>query len=517
MNMSEVSVNNARIAKNTLFLYARMLFVMVVSIYTTRVVLNVLGVEDYGIYNVVCGFVSMFGFLNTSLSNGIQRFYNYEEANGGQDAAKRVFQTAFLIQFCLAALIFILVEGIGVWYINNKMVIPVDRLSTANWVFQFSVVSLVLVVFQIPYSAAILAHEKMDYYALVSIIDVLLKLTIILILPYFSGDCLIIYGLLQALASLLSFVLYVGYSKRNFRELIIEKVFYKDLFSSIFKFSGWNVMDTFAWMTQNQGVNMVINLFWGTVVNAARGIAGQIQVAISSFCSNLAIAFRPQLVQSYAEGNLIRTKKMMYSMSKIMFILFFALALPFCVEIDYVLYLWLGDNVPQHTASFTILLLASMIPRNFTMALSQVVHATGKLKKYEITTCFIVMLTLPLSYIALRTGCDVTSVYFIDLAVCVILFISCLFVFRTLFPLSILDYLKRVIVPCMILAIIAIPFSIAPTWLITKVSFLRLVIVVVFSITIVAVLSFVIILDKDERMLTINFIKRRDNSTKTSD
>ena len=483
---------------------------MFVSIYTTRVVLNVLGVEDYGIYNVVCGFVSMFGFLNTSLSNGIQRFYNYEETNGGSEALKRVFQTAFLIQLCLAILVFILVEGIGIWYINNKMVLPECRVPAANWVFQCSVISLILVIFQIPYSAAILAQEKMDYYAIVSIIDVLLKLLIVLALPYFSGDYLVVYGVLQVLVSLLNFVLYVGYSKKCFSELTLENVFYKDLFVSIFKFSGWNVLDTFAWMTQNQGVNMVINLFRGTSVNAARGVAGQIQVAISSLCSNLVIAFRPQLVQSYAGGDLIRTKKMMYSMSKIMFILYFALALPLCVEIDYILNLWLGNNVPPYTAQFTILALISMIPRNFTMALSQVVHATGKLSRYEITTCFVVMLSLPLSYIALKVGYSVISVYCIDLAVFIALFISCLLVFRTIFPLSVPDYLKRVMAPCALLAILAVSFSIAIRSLMAESSFVRLVVVVISSIIAVVFLSFIIVLDKNERRLVLNYVRRKN-------
>ena len=210
--MENNNTANKRIAKNTLFLYGRMLFVLFVSIYTTRVVLNALGIEDYGVYNVVCGFVAMFGFLNTSLSNGIQRFYNYEHGKGGLNSVTKVFQTALLIQVVLAIVLAILVESIGIWYINTKMVIPAGRIIAANWIFQFSVLSLLFLILQIPYSAAILAHEKMDYYDVVSVLDAILKLLIVVALPYLTGDKLVIYGILQVIVSIINFTLYYWYS-----------------------------------------------------------------------------------------------------------------------------------------------------------------------------------------------------------------------------------------------------------------------------------------------------------------
>lgn len=500
------SVNNKRIAKNTLFLYGRMLFVLFVSIYTTRVVLNVLGVTDYGIYNVVCGFVSMFGFLNTSLSNGIQRFYNYEFAKGGEDGIKRVFQTAFLIQLCLAILVVILVEFIGIWYINNKMVIPANRIVAANWIFQFSVCSLLFLILQIPYSAAILAHEKMDFYAIVSIVDVLLKLGIILILPYLNTDQLIIYGLLQLLISAFNFFLYYHYARNNFSEIVFEKKLHKDLFKSIFTFSGWNVFATFAWMTQNQGVNMVINLFFGTIVNAARGVSGQIQSAIQGFCENLVIAFRPQLVQSYAQGNIERTEKMMFSMSKIMFILFGALSLPVCLEIDYVLSLWLGESIPEYTAGFTILVLLSMFPRNFTLAFAQVVHATGRLRKFQVVTAVIVLFSLPITYIVLKSGCNPMSVYWVNLSMCVVLFLGCIIVLKQSFPINLTDYFKCVLWPCFLLAVIVIPITYSVKEIMSS-SFLRLVIVTLVSSVSILFFSFLFVFNNDEKNLLKSFIK----------
>ena len=268
--MSDNTINNKRIVKNTIFLYGRLILTMLISLYTTRVILNVLGVVDFGIYNVVCGFVSLFSFLNTTMSNGIQRFYNYEAGKNGIDSVTKVYQTAFLIQLMLVLLILIIIEPLGIWYINNKMVIPEDRLFAANWVFQFSLLSLIFLVMQVPFSAAVMAHEKMDYYASVGILDAFLKLLIVIILPYWGGSAnLIIYGLLIFCVSVINLLLYSVYALKNFKELKLSKIFHKDLFKSIFKFTGWNLVEMFAWTTQGQGVNMVINLFCGPVVNAA--------------------------------------------------------------------------------------------------------------------------------------------------------------------------------------------------------------------------------------------------------
>lgn len=505
--MNENTSNNNRIAKNTLFLYGRMLLVLFVSIYTTRIVLNVLGVNDYGTYNVVCGFVAMFGFLNTSLSNGIQRYYNFEYAKGGLMRVQIVFQTAFIIQCCLAIIVAVILESIGLWYINTKMVIPVDRLYAANWVFQFSVLSLIAVIIQIPYSAAILAHEKMDYYAIVSVIDVVLKLIIVIILPHLSGDRLIIYGALQLIISSINFLLYFSYSKKHFSELKFEKKFNKDLLVSIFKFSGWNILPTFAWMMQGQGINLVINSFFGTVINAAIGISGQIQSAIQGFCENLVIAFRPQLIQSYAQGNIKRTENMMFSMSKIMFILFFILSTPVIFEIDYILHLWLGDSIPEYTAHFTVLVLLSMYPRNFSMAFAQVVHATGRLGLYQICSAIIVLLALPLSYAALRLGTPAISVYWINLIICTIMYVVCLRVLKAIFPIDIASYIKGVLLPCILVFIVVCSILYILVLTIDE-SFYRLCITTLVCMAATAILSYLILLDENEKIMIKKFIKK---------
>lgn len=496
---------NKRIAKNVFFLYGRLLFVLFISIYTTRVVLNCLGVVDYGVYNVVCGFVAMFSFLNATLSSGIQRFYNYERGRNGLQAITKVYQTAVLIQVLVAVVTLILVEPIGLWYLNNKMVIPPERLGAANWIFQFSVVSLVVLLIQIPYSAAVMAYEKMNFYAFMGIADAAMKLGIVLLLPYLKGDSLILYGVMVLAVSIIDTGLYIWYSLHNFKELKLKLVFHKGLFADIFKFSGWNVCETFAWMTQGQGVNMVLNYFCGPIVNAAHGVAGQIHTALSGFCSNLVAAFRPQLVQSYASGNTARTTGMMYVISKAMFAMFYMLAVPLILDIHYVLEIWIGENVPDYTAKFSILVLLSVIPKNFSMGLSQVVHATGRLRNYQLGNTLIVMMVLPLSYVLLKTGFSPNWVYLGNLIVCCGLWAADVLLLHQVYRYSIRDYLRRVILPCGILILlqpvlcVVIRLTMAP-------SFLRLVLICLASVVSMVGLGYLFLLNPAEKAMARNFI-----------
>ena len=510
--MPIVSNNNKRIAKNTLFLYVRMFFVLVVSIYTTRVVLKTLGVEDFGIYNVVCGFVSMFAFFNTTMSNGIQRFYNYEAGRGSEADVTKVFRSAVLIQVSIAIIILCLLELIGIWYINNKMVIPEERLFAANWVFQFSALSLILLILQIPYSAAIIAHEHMDYYAVVSMLDVVLKLIIVLILPFFPGDKLVFYGTLSLIVSGLNFLANFIYAKLRFTELKFKFVFYKEQFKSILSFTGWNLIEMFAWMTQGQGVNMVINLFFGPVINAARGIAMQVQNAVQSFCTNLVTAFRPQIIQSYAQEEYVRTKKMMYSLSKIMFLFYFLISMPLVAEMDFVLNLWLDGEVPNYTAAFAILMILSMYPRNFVAAFSQVIHASGIMKKYQLWSAAIIAGVLPFSYIALKMGYPPTSVYWVNLMFCVILFVVCLKLLQDIFPFRTSEYMKEVLLPCVLVAtMVVIVLFVAKSFF--HEGWLRLILICIVSTIATLAGSYLWALNKQEKSMVQSMIfnKNRKN------
>lgn len=506
--MLENSINNKRIAKNTFFLYFRLLFTMFISLYTTRTVLNVLGVTDYGIYNVVCGFVALFSFLNTTMSNGIQRFYNYEAGKDGIESITKVYQTAISIQLLLAIVLLLILEPLGTWYINNRMVIPSERLYAANWVFQFSLFSLVLLVLQVPFSAAVMAHEKMNYYAIVGIIDAILKLVIVLILPYFNGDSLIIYGLLTFLISLTNLLLYMSYALKNFKELKLSKVFHKNLFISIFKFTGWNLVEMFAWTTQGQGVNIILNHFYGPTLNAAQGIANQVSSALNSFCTNLSIAFRPQLVRSYAEGNYSRTTSLMYTMSKVMFAMVTIMIVPIILEMKYIFYIWLGDNIPDYTIQFSTLILISMLPRNMTTALSQVIHASGQMKNYQLGSAAVVLLILPISFILLKNGADPTYIYVINIFIFIMLWIVDVLLARRVFEFSLKYYAFKVAMPCVITLILSPILPFVCTRIMNE-GIWRLILVLIISILSCVTISFLLLLNSEEKRYIKNIITAR--------
>ena len=338
-----MNTGNKRILKNTFFLYFRMIFVLLVSLYATRVVLNVLGVVDYGIYNVVAGFVSVFSFLNTSMINSIQRFYNFENGRGNIEGLKKIYSASIIIQVLIAVFTFVLLESLGVWYINNIMVVPEERLEAANWIFQLSVFSLLLLILQIPYSSAVVSHEKMDYYAIIGILDAVFRLIIVVILPFVGGDYLVVYGVLLLGISIFDFLAYYVYSKKKFEVITFTKTVDRPTIKSMLSFSGWNIFDAVSLLVQGQGLNLLMNSFFGPIVNAARGVAFQIQGAIYNFTSNVSIAFKPQLTESYAKNDLDRTRDLMFSMSKICYLMQIVLVIPIIAELDNILGLWLKE------------------------------------------------------------------------------------------------------------------------------------------------------------------------------
>ncbi|MBP3228650.1 MAG: hypothetical protein J6M53_07735 [Bacteroidaceae bacterium] len=498
--MASASASNKRIATNSVIMSVRMVVVLCLTFYATRAVLAALGVVDYGVYNVVCGFVSMFAFLNTSMSNGIQRFLNYELGKNGTEGANRVFCTAMLIQALLTILVIALTESFGLWYLENKMVIPADRFVAARWIFQFSIASFLFIIMQAPFTAAVIAHERMDFYAAVSVLDAVLKLAIVFLLPLLGGDALVWYGFLFMLISALNFALYATYSRLRFREVRLHRMFDRPLFRSMLGFSGWNLFGSLSGVAQEQGANLVLNFFFGPVVNAARGVAAQINGGLSSFVSNITMPVRPQVVQSYARGELGRTMSLTYSVSKFSCFFFAALAIPVSLEIDFVLRLWLGANVPEHTGAFTVLVVLSTMVNNLNSATSSVVHATGRMKHYQLWGSIVKMLSIPMAYVLLCYY-DVPE---IALA-CVFLMnvlghTVCLFVVRTLVPLSLLDYLRRVVVP--ILLVVAAGLLCAlPLHALMEAGWVRLICVTIAVTFGVGMSMYAIALEKKEKQM----------------
>ena len=498
--MSEYSSSNRRIAKNTLFLSIRMVIVLAISLYTTRVVLQVLGVVDYGVYNVVCGFVAMFSFLNTSMSNGIQRFYNYEFGRDGEDGANRVYCTAILIQLLLTILVVILTEVFGLWYLHNKMVIPDDRIVAAEWVFQFSILSFVFVIMQAPYTAAVMAHERMDFYAVVNVLDSILKLGIVFMLPFLGIDKLVLYGILMACISAINFALYFIYTKCSFPEIHFHSYYNRQMFRSMLSFSGWNLFGSFSGVMKEQGINLVINYFFGPVVNAARGIASQINGGIQSFVVNITMPVRPQVVQSYARGDLNRAMNLTYSISKLSCCFLLLLAVPASLEIDYILHLWLGGNIPEHAGTFAIIILTTSIINNLNAATSGIVHATGVMKDYQLWGSLISMSSVPIAYLILAK-LKIPELALVSVFLCsAISHFVCLIVVRRLVGISLMKYLKEVIWPIFIVLSISVLIT-APFHFFFKSGFLRLIIVTIVGGATVLLTQYYLAFNNNERQL----------------
>lgn len=482
-----------------------MVIVLAISLFTTRQVLRALGVEDYGVFEVVAGFVAMFGFLNTSMSNGIQRFLNFELGKSDKDRVNRVFSTSLLIQLLLAFLIVVITESIGIWYIYNKMVIPEGRLLAALWIFQFAIIGFLFSIMQAPFTAAVMAHEHMDFFALMSIINAVLNLVIVFILPLFRGDLLILYGFFVAVIHALVFLLYFVYCRIHFKEIKIKLLFDKTLFKSMLGFSGWNVFGSLSNVLRNHGINLILNIFFGPVVNAARGVAMQINAGVTSFVTNILIPVRPQVIQSYARGDLNRTMNLTYTISKFCLFLLFLISLPICMDINFVLRVWLGDVIPDHTQNFCIIIILTsfvLIPMS---SLATLVHASGNMRNYQVVGSIVKVLSVPLSYVVLSFGFAPEWAFALVFIFDVIGFVVGMFIIRTLMPFSISEYFRRVLIPLIPMFV----FGLLSVFCIIKVMPLGLIrfIIVLIVGSIVALSSFYYIaLSKVEKEIINGYI-----------
>lgn len=410
--MMSQSNNNKRIAKNTLLLYFRMLFMMAVSLYTSRVVLNTLGVEDYGIYNVVGGVVAMFGFINGSMSSATQRYITFALGKGDKTRLQTVFSTTLQIHTLIAGIIVLLGETIGLWFLYNKMQIPADRMDAAFWVLQCSIVATVVMIISVPYNADIIAHEKMLAFAYISILEVVLKLVIVYMLVVFSFDKLILYVFLLLAIQLMIRFCYSIYCNRHFEETKYRHVWDKALFKEMTGFAGWSLFGNLASVLFSQGLNMLLNVFFGPVVNAARAVAVQVQSAIQQFVGNFQMALNPQITKTYAKGELGDMHRLMFRSARFSFFLLFFLSLPVLFETNFILTIWL-KTVPEHTVVFLRIMICTSLIYTLSNPLIIANQATGKVKKYQAICGSILLLILPVSYISLRLGCPAYSVFIV--------------------------------------------------------------------------------------------------------
>lgn len=401
--MSNSSENNKRLAKNTMFMYIRMVFLMAVGLYASRVILQTLGISDYGLYNVVGGVVAMFGFLNSTLSTSTQRFLNIEIGKGNSDSMKKVFSNALFLHLLLVAIVLFLAETVGLWFLMNKLVIPEGRETAAMWVYQFSIVAVCVQIFQLPFMSSIIAHERMSVYAYVSIYEGLAKLVILFILQLLEYDKLILYGALILLVQLSVAIIYNIYSRNSFNEASFHISKDKGMFHEMLGFSGWNVFGNLASVCNSQGLNIVLNLFFGTAINAARGVAFQVHGLVTQLVNNFQLAVKPQVVKYYAAGQQKEMTDLVFNAAKYSAYLMMLVNIPLILEIHPLLHLWLGEY-PDYTPVFVGIILFRSIITSMTGTIVMVVHASGYLKKVGIYGGGVLLSVLPISYILFRIG-----------------------------------------------------------------------------------------------------------------
>ena len=451
---NQTSENNKRIAKNTLLLYFRMLFMMVVSLYTSRVILNALGVEDFGIYNVVGGVVTMFTVISGSLSAAISRFITYELGKGDQSKLNRIFSASVTIQLLLSLIIVVLIESVGVWFLNFKMTIPMERMTAANWVLQFSIITFVINLISVPYNAAIIAHEKMSAFAYISILEAVGKLAIAFLIIWSPFDKLIYYAILMCAVAIVVRFAYGRYCTKHFAECTYHFHWDKKILQQMFGFAGWNFIGASSAVLRDQGGNIVINLFYGPSVNAARGIAIQVNSAITGFVQNFMTALNPQITKSYASGDRAYMMTLIFQGARLSFYMLLLLSLPVLINTHYILVIWL-KLVPEHAVLFVQLILVFAMSESISNPLITAMLATGKIRNYQIIVGGLQMMNLPVSYICLRLGSMPESVLIVGIVISQCCLAARLYMLRKMIGLTPVQYMKKVYFNVFVVALLA--------------------------------------------------------------
>lgn len=444
--MSGTSENNKRILKNTAMLYIRMFLTMAVTLYTSRVVLQVLGVEDFGIYNVVGGIIGMLGFFNGSMATATQRFLNYEMGKGHEANLEKVFSVSLISYAGIAFLSLIVAETIGLWFIYHKLVISPDRLSAALWTYQACIIIFVINLFSVPYNATIIAHERMTAFAYIGIMEVLAKLLIAYSIIHIPFDHLITYSFLMCLVPLMIQITYMVYCHKHFRECKLKWIWDTVFFKKLIGFSGWMLAGTSSDLLVSQGVNILINIYFGPLLNAARAVSMQVRAAVSSFYWNFMVAARPQIVKSYAQGNYEYMYKLVYGTTKLSFLMLFVLTLPIWYNTQFILDLWL-KHPPEYSTLFVQLVLMELLITCTITPLASLSQASGRVRNYQLIISVLSILIFCVTWLFYEFGFPVYSTFLISI---VVNFVGVFFRVVELhysqqFPVRI--YLQRVICP----------------------------------------------------------------------
>lgn len=431
-----------------------MLLLMAVSLYTSRVVLDKLGITDYGIYNVVGGIVSMLGFLTGAMGNAVQRYLSFEIGRGNKIRVNHIFNVSLLAHIIIAITVLIIMEIGGVWYLNTYMNIPIERLDAANWVLQCSILTTMFTIVQVPYNAIIIAKEQMGIYAYISILEVTLKLIVVYLLVIGNFDRLKLYSVLIMVVTIGVLMVYRIYCIKKYDETKFRYVKDMKTLKEMTYFAGWNMLGELAWVFTGQGVNIILNLFFGPAVNAARGLADQVNGAVSRFVNNFQTAVNPQLIKSYATNQLDDMKKLLYRSIRFSYYLLLILSMPLILNMDFILHIWLKD-VPEYATGFCQLVLICSLVSSISNLLAQVARAYGKIRKYQIYISAFLFLNFPISYLALKTGASPLITMVINIFIQIILLFVRLYITKPMIGLSIIDFTKKVLFPIIKVTIIS--------------------------------------------------------------
>ena len=513
-NLNTFMSSSKTIAKNTLILYIRMFFTMAVSLYTSRVVLNNLGISDFGVYSIVGGIVSSFGFLHNAMANATQRFITFAIGENDFTKLKNIFSSSLTLHFLIAAFFLVLAETIGLWFLNYKLNIQVNRIFAANVVFQLSVFTFIVGIIQVPYNALIIAREKMIVFAYMSIIEVFLKLLIVFILPIINYDHLIVYAFLYLFASLLIRIAYKIYCSKNFKESHYEFFYDKLVFIDLLSFSGWTMFGSASLIAKGQGLNILLNLFFGTVLNAAYGITMQVQSAVQLFLQNLQVAFRPQIIINYANGNFEKFNELVFKSSKLSYFLMLLIICPIILNIDFILNLWL-KNPPRYVNIFVTLSLVALLIDSLSEPLVIANQATGTIKWFQIIEGTFVILNIPISYLLLKFSRNPVDVFYVSIVInSFALFIRLILVRKLI---NVVLFFKTILIRVFFVSafIILIAFLLRTNLgiAITFFDFIKQSIITFFS---VLLLIYLIGLEREEKFLIHNYLKHKINFSLTN-
>lgn len=503
--MSSISKNNKRIAKNTIFLYCRMFLTLIVGLYTSRIVLQALGINDYGINSVVGGIVVLLTYINNLLSQGTSRFLTIALGETNILKLKNVFSACVTMHIIIALITLLLGETIGLWFINNKLNIDPFRMYAANWVYQLSLISCILSIMQVPYNASVISHEKMSIFAYFSIFEVVMKLLAAWLLLHTTMDKLILYSILNFTVSCCTILFYRIYCFRNFEECRFKLGYDKKLYKEIATYTGWNSIGTFAFTINNQGINILLNIFFGTTINAARAITNSVSNMIVQFINGFQTAVRPQIIKYYAQENIDEMNKLITNDSKYSSYLVLLLGIPIFFETEYLIYLWLGQ-VPDYVIPFIRLTIIQLLIQAIDFPIGAGIHAYGKMKLPNLTSSIVYLSILPISWMAMLLGSSPIVVYFITITAYPIALIFDLWILNKYSQFNIRNFIYDVCIKTFIIAFITSIIICIINILIPS-CFTRLFINSLISTIISSMLIFYYGLNKNTRKEIIQYLK----------